>query len=69
MTRIKWKPSREGFTDSHDGKWSIEPLWCGRVKPVFFKLSNGEKIISRSCFTQREAKRLAQDTAEREGAL
>ena len=61
MTRLlKWNRSVEGYCDSKDGRFSISPLYCGRVKPIFWMLTdNKTKRQSRSHFTQHEAKEAA----------
>lgn len=56
---IRWKPSREGYVDSHCGRWSIEPLFFSCVKPQSFKLWRDGKTVAHSCNTQKEAKQLA----------
>lgn len=59
---IKWGKSSEGYCASKCGRFTIAPLWCGRVKPQFWKLTDKKTgREARSCFTQREAK----ETAER----
>lgn len=35
---IRWKRSVDGAVDSHDGQWSIEPMFLGCTKPQLFRL-------------------------------
>jgi hypothetical protein len=63
--KIQWTKSREGYCTSKCGRFSISPLWCGRVKPVFWHLRDNQTgRETRSAFTQREAKATAQRWAQ-----
>lgn len=58
---IRWKPARDGFVESHDGRWRISPLYWGCTRPQVYELTYDGKAISSYNATQREAK----DAAER----
>ena len=55
---VRWLRSKEGYCDSACGRYRISPLFCGRVKPVFFTVRDNltKDVLTRSCFTQTEAK-------------
>jgi len=58
---INWGRSEEGYCTSKCGRFEISPLWCGRVKPIFWKLKDKKTgRETQSCFTQREAKLTAE---------
>lgn len=56
---IRWKRARDGFVESHDGRWRISPLYCGCTRPQSFQLWKDN--ADRGWFsTQREAKAAAE---------
>ncbi len=60
---IRWKRARDGFVESHDGRWRISPLYWGCTKPQVYELTRDGKRVASYCTTQREAKDLAEETA------
>jgi hypothetical protein len=62
MTRVRWRPARDGFVESHDGRWHISPLYWGCTRPQVYELRRDGKVVASYCATQREAKDLAEET-------
>lgn len=60
LKTIRWKQSRDGFVESHDGRWRITPLFCGSTRAQEFELSLDNKVIDRFCESQRDAKEAAE---------
>ena len=58
--RIKWRRANDGFVESYDGRWQIQPLYWGCVNPQSFDLYLDGKVVSRMNSTQREAKQEAE---------
>lgn len=38
VTRVRWKPARDGFVESHDGRWQIYPMYWGCTRPQVYEL-------------------------------
>lgn len=60
---IRWKRARDGFVESHDGRWRIAPLYWGCTRPQVYELIRDGKVVTSYCATQREAKDFAKETA------
>lgn len=66
---IRWKRSTDGYVDSHDGQWSIEPMFLGSTKPQMFRLFrcvDGKREMLGSWDTQKETKERAESFARSE---
>lgn len=37
--RLRWTPSKEQFTETHDGLWKIRPRYWGRVRAAEYALT------------------------------
>jgi hypothetical protein len=61
---IRWKRARDGFVESRDGRWRIEPLYCGCTRPQVFELLRDGVRVASYCSTQREAKDAAEQIME-----
>lgn len=58
---IQWRRSKDGYTESHDGKYRIEPRFSGRTTPQWYLLFIDGQEYKRADFTtQRRAKRRAE---------
>jgi hypothetical protein len=67
--KVKWNRSDDGFTDSKCGRFSITPLWCGRVKPQWYELKDAKDDPKKKGGwhdTQGEAKKAAQYKVDKE---
>lgn len=63
---MKWGKSEGGYVKSKCGRFSISPLHCGRVKPLFWSLFDAEtKRTSDGHFTQRAAKSAAEEVSKK----
>lgn len=63
---IRWKRSEDGFVESHDGEWQITPEYWSCVRPQAFTLHRNNKIVSRGCSTQKDAKQTADNILSNE---
>ena len=61
--RVRWQRADDGFVESHDGRWSITPVYGGLTRPESFVLHYNSAVVG-SGQTQRECKALAQYIAE-----
>lgn len=66
MGAIRWKRSEDGYVESYDGRFEIEPVFMGRTTAQAFHLYRRpapgqprEKVES-YCSTQRDAKERAE---------
>ena len=66
---ISWKRSREGYVDSTCGRWLIEPLYFGSVKPQSYALFRDGARVGYLIATQREAKARADALDQAPAAL
>jgi len=57
---IKWTKSDDGFSESRDGRFRIEPVFLGRTRPVWYKLYIDGVQQRLNCSTQSEAKAKAE---------
>jgi len=57
---MEWKKSEDGFTQTKDGRYEIEPVYAGRIYPIAFRLYFKRQLIRHYADTQREAKRAAE---------
>lgn len=56
MICVRWKRSTGDYVESHDGRWQIVPLYCGRTRPEVYNLVLDGKVVSSENASQREAK-------------
>ena len=61
MTHVRWKPARDGFVESHDGRWHIYPMYWGCTRPQVYELRRDGEVVSSYCSTQRDAKQIAEE--------
>lgn len=64
MPKIRWRPSDDGFVESHDGRWRIVPCYAGCTRPQDYQLWQDGKLVGRMLSTQRDAKEEAEDRAD-----
>ncbi len=70
VMRIKWKRSEEGYVESHDGRFSIVPLFCGTTQPQYYdcydeRVPKSRIKVASLCDTQRECKAEAESYLQR----
>lgn len=39
---LRWKPSKDQFTETHCGLWKISPKYWGRVTATSYELRHGK---------------------------
>lgn len=57
---LRWKPSREGYTETHCGRFSLRPIFWGRVSATEYEVKDtatGDKFREP---TQAQAKARAE---------
>lgn len=64
--RIKWKRGHEGFKDSVDGRFSIQPLYLGTSTPQFYQLDDRKTGKAITADNQRNLKSHAEDVLRKE---
>lgn len=64
----RWRRARDGFVESHDGRWRITPCYAGCTRPQDYELWRDGRCVGSMLATQREAKDRARDIVERETA-
>lgn len=63
---MKWKPSNDGHTETHDGAWKIRPRYWGRVRATEYALTHHDKAAG-NFDTQRAAKAKAAELSSANG--
>ena len=57
---IAWTKSEDGYCESKDGRFRIEPIFNHSVAPAGYNLYDNGERVKRSLDTQKEAKELAE---------
>ncbi len=70
MNRIKWVKvdTDESYYQSADGRFELNPLYCGRVRPQGWEVvDNITKQKHRCYFSLKDAKKIAQRWLDNSG--
>lgn len=66
MKNLKWRPSKEGYTETSDGRFRIVPLFMGRETVQGYQVRDTLKNKTWSGDTQRDLKSDCEDVLRRE---
>jgi len=66
VTEVRWARSEDGHVDSKCGRFSIFPLYCGRVAPQFYKVRDRETGREATRDRQGDCKQWAHDEVHNE---
>lgn len=75
-TKIQWNRSEDGFVTSKCGRWSVSPVYLGRVNAIGYELSDAtvdpestarfsRVVYGGAGYTQRDCKERAQVLANK----
>jgi hypothetical protein len=56
---LQWTKSEDGYTETKDGRFRIEPQFNHGTKPWSYRLYDRGLVVNRSLFTQAAGKALA----------